>query len=152
MLSLEVGVRTFMPHPSAGPKKASFLYKPKTAVLPVDPGSTPQWRTMVLAAADPLGSVGLVDGGVSVKSLGSALGKILRRPAQTAIAAGSVVLWVKKRVLRRARVALLSPATGLRGLLLKRERGLVRRPMSSPLQQQQRPSRRRQERPLRPAV
>ena len=63
---------------------------------------------MVLAAADPSGSVGLVEVGFfSVKSSGTALGKILRRPAQTAIAAGSVVLWVKNRVLRRARVALL---------------------------------------------
>ena len=131
MLSLEVGVRTFMPHPSAGPKWASFLCKPKTAVLPVELASTSQWSTIVLAAADPSGSVGLVEVGFfSVKSLGTTLGKILGRPAQTAIAAGSDVLWVKNRVFRRARVASY-PATGSRGL--QREWRLVC-PMSSPLQ------------------
>jgi hypothetical protein len=45
--------------------------------------------------------VGLVEvWSFSVKNLGTAPGKILGRPAHTAIAAGSVVLWVKKRVLR----------------------------------------------------
>ena len=83
---------------------------------------------MVLAA-DPSGSVGLVEVGfLSVKSSGTALGKILGRPAQTAIAAGSDVLWVKNRVFRRAR---LYPAKGSRGL--QREWRLVC-PMSSPLQ------------------
>ena len=147
MLSFEVGVRTFMPHPSAGSKEASFLCKPKTAVLPVELGSTPQWRTVVLAAADPSGSVGLVEVGFfSVKSSGTALGKILGRPAQTVIATGSDVLWVKNRVFRRARVALLIQ---LRAHGAYKDSGAL---MSSPLQENRPLPQRRQERPLRAAL
>jgi hypothetical protein len=88
MLSLEVGVRTFMPHPSGGPKKAKFLCKRKTAVSSVE-----------LAAADPPGSVGLVAVGfLSVKSPGTVLGQFLGPPA---------MIRVSNPHVRRARLEVL---------------------------------------------
>ena len=59
MLSLEVGVRTFIPHPSAGPKKASFLYKPKTAVLWAKNRLFPRARVRSLSCYGLKGLTGL---------------------------------------------------------------------------------------------